>query len=423
MTQAKALSRMAAVLLAFLVATAMLALTCGQALAKANEVVKKDGFEITVYYDGGETPNSVLITGYTGSATELKLPTAIKYNGMTLQIEGVNDNAFKGNTALTKVYVPSNASYVIIGSEAFANCTNLKEVAIGDTVQYLSSDAFSGCSGVTAYVVTGSEADTELSNISGFTIKRSTTPPASTEYTRVLDIGGSSGGSSSDPEKQMGEDGTPIGKGASAAAATKYLTSFAKESDPKGSVFNGLQLKMKKVTKKSVKISWKKVSGAKKYAIYGNKCGKKNKLDFICNTTKTSYTAKKVHGKKVKKGTYYKFIVVALNKNNKVITTSKVVHAATSGGKVGNDKKVTTKAKKNKVTIKKGKKFKLGAKPVPASKKLKVKRHRGLNYESTNPKIAKVTSKGVITGKKKGTCYVYAYAQDGVCAKVKVTVK
>ena len=90
------------------------------------------------------------------------------------------------------------------------------------------------------------------------------------------------------------------------------------------------------------------------------------------------------------------------------------------GGNVG---KVTTKAKKNKVSIRKGKTFKLAGKQVAASKTLKVKKHRAVTYESTNPKVATVTSKSVIRGKKKGNCYVYAYVQNGVFAKVKVTVR
>ena len=44
-------------------------------------------------------------------------------------------------------------------------------------------------------------------------------------------------------------------------------------------------------------------------------------------------------------------------------------------------------------------------------------------YGTTNPTIATVTKKGVIKGKKKGKCYVYAYVQNGVFAKIKVTVK
>ena len=116
-------------------------------------------------------------------------------------------------------------------------------------------------------------------------------------------------------------------------------------------------------------------------------------------------------------------MVVALDKNNKVLTTSKIVHIATKGGKFTNAKSITTKAKKNKVTVKKGEKFKLGVKIKMVSSKLKTKNHRKTVYESTNKKIATVSNKGVIKAKKKGTCYVYVYAQNGVYKKIKVTVK
>ena len=58
-----------------------------------------------------------------------------------------------------------------------------------------------------------------------------------------------------------------------------------------------------------------------------------------------------------------------------------------------------------------------------SSKKSKIKKVLGMRYESTNTKVATVSSKGVIKGVKKGTCYVYAYAQNGIAKKIKVTVK
>ena len=160
------------------------------------------------------------------------------------------------------------------------------------------------------------------------------------------------------------------------------------------------------------------MNGAAYYVVYGNKCGTKNRYKKIKKVTALNYTQKKL-----KKGTYYKFIIVALDENNNVISISKMVHAATPGGKVGNHKAVTTKAKKNKVTIKKGKAFKLRARAVPKSKKLKVKIHRGTAYESTDTKVATVSKKGVIKAKAKGTCYVYAYVQSGICKRIKVTVR
>ena len=102
-------------------------------------------------------------------------------------------------------------------------------------------------------------------------------------------------------------------------------------------------------------------------------------------------------------------MVVAVSPAGKVVASSKIIHSATTGGKVGNAKTITTAAKK-KVKIKKGKTFKLKAKAVAASKKLKMKKHRAISYESSNPAIATVNKKGVIRGTAKGTCYVYAYA-------------
>ena len=67
----------------------------------------------------------------------------------------------------------------------------------------------------------------------------------------------------------------------------------------------------------------------------------------------------------------------------------------------------------------------LGAKAVPQSSKKKPKRHVAMRYESSDKSIATVSPKGVIkaVGKKGETCYVYAYAQNGVFKKIKVVVK
>ena len=213
--------------------------------------------------------------------------------------------------------------------------------------------------------------------------------------------------------------------GASAAAADTAIKAMKNDKDPAGTVFSKLRLRSNKQTKNSVKIVWNKVSGAKKYVIYGNKCGPKNKMKKLATVTGSSKVFKKIAGKKAMKGKYYKFMVVALNKNKKVITTSKVCHVATKGGKVTNYKSVTvkkaviTKAKNLKV----GKSVKLGAKAVKAVKKAKVNIHVPVRYETTSKKIATVTAKGVIKAKKKGTCYVYAYAQNCVFKKIKVVVK
>ena len=222
---------------------------------------------------------------------------------------------------------------------------------------------------------------------------------------------------SKDPD-QKGTDGTPVGPGASEAAADKAITGMTSDGDPKGSKYSPLKLQSTKQAKTNITVKWTKPSGATKYVLYGNKCGKKNKMKKLA-TYKSNVKSKKltkVAGKKLKKGTYYKFIVVALDRNNMVVSTSKVIHVATKGGKYGNPTKVTTKKPK---TLKKGKSFKLAGKQSGK----KVKKHRVLCYESSNTKVATVSKKGVIKAKAKGTCYVYAYAQNGVSKKIKVSVK
>lgn len=54
---------------------------------------------------------------------------------------------------------------------------------------------------------------------------------------------------------------------------------------------------------------------------------------------------------------------------------------------------------------------------------LKVSSHRKLSFESDNEKVAVVSKKGKVKAVGKGSYYVYAYARNGFCARVKVTVR
>ena len=198
------------------------------------------------------------------------------------------------------------------------------------------------------------------------------------------------------------------------------------DNDPADSSFIVLQPKASKVTKKSIKLTWKKAEGAVKYVIYGNKCGKNNKYCKVAESPKSNYTVKKINGKKIKKKTFYKFMIVAVDKDDKVVSKSTVIHATTTGGKNGNAKAVKTAAKKNKVSLKVAKSFKLKAKNVAPSKKVKLKKHTGvsgLRYESSDVSVATVSKKGVIKATGKGTCKIYAYAQNGACKVITVKVK
>ena len=456
----------------------------GQSLStQRDEPVKgtdENGIGWEIYFDGTDHATSVWIVSYTGSATTVVVPEAVKINGETISLEGswieIFPSAFQGNTKIESVVLTSDVKD--IQDEAFSGCTGLKTIVIEgaegsneyDKLTF-GTNVFAGCSnlknyyfgknitsntvsglekasigqtpsndgatytvypGVTVYTKSGSPVETYIKTVNAGSDTKITIVTDDDAYktgvekvapSNAGDNGNSNSSNSSSSTSADSKPATPYSPGATASQVNKALTKWSSEADPAGTQFFLLQAKSTKVTNNSLKLQWTKAKGVKKYVIYGNKCGKKNKMVKLMTTKKTSNVFKKVNKKAVKKGTYYKFYVVALDKNNKVISTSKSVHVATSGGKVGNDKKVTTAAKKNKVTVKVKKTFKLNGKEVAASKKLTVKHHRGVAYESTNPQIASVTKKGVVKGLKKGTCYVYAYAQNGVFAKVKVTVK
>lgn len=429
--------------------------------------VKQGDFVYEVWTDGTNELHSVFVVEYTGSETVIEMPRpqsltingktypAIEYTGF---IVGDGTNSVFKSAYPIKIAIPDG--YEAISSNAFSGCTTITEMAIAGSVGYVGENAFAGCTNLTTFYL---ETNTYLSSgdsgnpriaqaISGTMNANQVTVYTKSTNTNVisyvddtnaandpgeLDIilkftddpysmssvppgsGIIAGGGATE---QKGKDGTALGEGASESVAEEYLVKYSSENDPAGTVFFALQMKAAKVTKTSIKLSWKKPSGAVRFVVYGNKCGKGNKYVKQATTKGTSITVKKIGKNKLKKGTYYKFVVIALDKNGNVVSTSKTVHAATAGGKAGNYKAVTTNAKKDAVSLKAKKSFTLKAKAKPASK-LKVKVHRAVRFESSNKKIATVSSKGVIKGLKKGTCYVYVYAQNGVCKKIKVTVK
>ena len=167
-------------------------------------------------------------------------------------------------------------------------------------------------------------------------------------------------------------------------------------------------------TNTSATISWTKASNATSYKIYGTKCGGSYKLLKTVSSKTTKWTQKGL-----KKGTAYKYYVVAYGKNGKV-AKSDTLHVNTTGGKYGAVKAITVNKKT--VSLKAGKKVTVKATVTGNGKKL-TNHVSKVRYASSNTAVATVNAKGVITAKKKGTCYVYCYAESGKSCKVKVTVK
>ena len=182
-----------------------------------------------------------------------------------------------------------------------------------------------------------------------------------------------------------------------------------------------LQAKIKKAAKNAITIKWTRVPGATGYIIYGNQCGKK--MAELGRTGSLTFTNNKTpDGKPLAKGTYYKYLVVAVKGSGSaqtVTAASKVIHIATTGGKAANLKSL--KLNKTKVSLKVKKTFTIKTSVVKKGKKLG--KHRKVAYESSDPKIASVSGKGKIKALKTGKCKIYVYGQDGTSKVVKVTVK
>lgn len=81
------------------------------------------------------------VTDYTGSKTEINIP--YKYKGKP--VLSIDDYVFADYRKLEKIVFPSNLE--AIGSHAFDNCQNLKEVLFvgNDALILIANNAFSGC--------------------------------------------------------------------------------------------------------------------------------------------------------------------------------------------------------------------------------------------------------------------------------------
>lgn len=189
-----------------------------------------------------------------------------------------------------------------------------------------------------------------------------------------------------------------------------------------------LLAKMTSKGKNSMAISWNKVDGAEGYDIFFAHCGnddEKQPVELVKTITGNS-TFKWTKSSLSKSNSYKAVVKAYVTKNGKksYIKTSPVVHAYSSGGTKNYTNARSVSVKKSKVSLKKGKthKIKASVKKLRKGKRL-LKHTPKLRYLSSDPAVAKVSKKGKVTAKGKGSCVIYVYAHNGVSKKVKVTVK
>ncbi|MCU6763918.1 Ig-like domain-containing protein, partial [Blautia ammoniilytica] len=171
-----------------------------------------------------------------------------------------------------------------------------------------------------------------------------------------------------------------------------------------------LQLKSRK---NSMVLKWNKIKGADTYKIYGAKCGNSYKLLKTVSSKNLTWT-----NRKLKKGTHYKYYIVAIS-NGQKLATSPHTHAVTKGSSYGYAQKITVNKKTLKLRTGKTKRIKAS---VTNSSTYVQKHVATVRYLSSDPSIATVSKTGVVRAKKKGNCTIYCYTSNGLFKKVKVTV-
>jgi hypothetical protein len=96
-----------------------------------------------------ESFGTITITGYTGTATDLRFPDSI--DGM--EVYTIGANAFKDATTLVSIELP--ASVGIIEAGAFEGCTSLVSIVLPDLVSVLPDRLFAGCTSLSSITFEG----------------------------------------------------------------------------------------------------------------------------------------------------------------------------------------------------------------------------------------------------------------------------
>lgn len=171
-----------------------------------------------------------------------------------------------------------------------------------------------------------------------------------------------------------------------------------------------------------IDLTWDKVKGATGYDVYWSYCNGKNNFNKLANVPKSQkYADKNLNNKRE-----YKYFTVAYKMSGgKKVYLGRIntVHVAMPYAAKTNVLKVTVN--KTKANLAKGKTFKITKKVKLENPKKKALNHltKKERFITSNAKVATVSSAGVIKAVRKGTCTVYVMSENGVCAKIKVTVK
>ena len=118
-------------------------------------VLSSDGADAAAgdfeYQIVSETEKTVKITGYTGSETELTIPSNVTNNSVVYSVTSIGESAFKECESLTSITI--SGSVRSIGNYGFEKCTALTSVTIPDSVTSIGYEAFYECIALTSITI------------------------------------------------------------------------------------------------------------------------------------------------------------------------------------------------------------------------------------------------------------------------------
>lgn len=218
---------------------------------------------------------------------------------------------------------------------------------------------------------------------------------------------------------------TAVPTAAPTVAPTVAPTAAPTKKTVKASVSKKL-IQPVKASENANRLSWNPVKNADGYFIYASACnenGKERKVKKIAdikNRLTTSYTHKNCE-----KDTWYKYRITAyriIGKKKTAISKSLELHSLTKGSKTyENPSRVKIRSGK-KLSLKAGSTKKIRAKVIVPKGKKTCWHIQKIRYLVSDSSILTVSKKGKIRAKKAGHATIYAVAQNGVTAKIKVSV-
>lgn len=218
---------------------------------------------------------------------------------------------------------------------------------------------------------------------------------------------------------------TAVPTAAPTVAPTVAPTAAPTKKTVKASVSKKL-IQPVKASENANRLSWNPVKNADGYFIYASACnenGKERKVKKIAdikNRTTTSYTHKNCE-----KDTWYKYRITAyriIGKKKTAISKSLELHSLTKGSKTyENPLRVKIRSGK-KLSLKAGSTKKIRAQVIVPKGKKTCWHIQKIRYLVSDSSVLTVSKKGKIRAKKAGHATIYAVAQNGVTAKIKVSV-